>query len=95
MDLNKKSGHKQILPQHERGSLKVRNYYKLKCPSLGISSIFNLAIDDLAVKPTSHTKVYFNEFIANVLRDNIGIVIFDLRGHGGCWRPKTPLGGQQ
>ena len=28
--------------------------------------------------------VYFNEFVANVLRDDIGIVIFDLRGHGGC-----------
>ena len=43
----------------------------------------------------SHTKLYFNEFVANVLRDNIGIVIFDLRGHGGCWRPKTPLGDQK
>ena len=39
----------------------------------------------------SHTKLYFNEFVANVLRDNIGIVVFDLRGHEGCWRPKTPL----
>jgi hypothetical protein len=29
------------------------------------------------------------------LRDNIGIVIFELRGHGGCQRPKTPLGGQR
>ena len=27
---------------------------------------------------TSHTKVYFNEFVANVLRGNIGIVNFDL-----------------
>ena len=44
---------------------------------------------------TSHTKVYFNEFVANVQRDNIGIVIFDLRGHGGCQRPKTPLRGQK
>ena len=32
----------------------------------------------------SHTKVYFNEFVAKLLRDDIGIVIFDLRGHGGC-----------
>ena len=40
-------------------------------------------------------NVYFNKFVANVLGDNIGIVIFDLRGHGGCWRPKTPLGGQK
>ena len=31
----------------------------------------------------------------NVLRDDIGIVIFDLRGHGGCKRPKTPLRGQK
>ena len=36
---------------------------------------------------TSHTKLYFNEFVANVLRDNIGILIFDL--HGGCQRPHT------
>jgi hypothetical protein len=27
---------------------------------------------------TSHKKFYFNEFVANVLRDVIGIVIFDL-----------------
>jgi hypothetical protein len=27
---------------------------------------------------TSHTKVYFNEFVANVLRYNMGMVIFDL-----------------
>ena len=33
--------------------------------------MFNLATDDLAVKP-SHTKVYFNEFVANALRVNIG-----------------------
>ena len=32
---------------------------------------------------TSHTKVYFYEFVANVLRDGIGIIICDLRGHGG------------
>ena len=44
---------------------------------------------------TSHTNVYFNESVANVLRDNIGIVIFDLRGHRGCWRPKSSLRGQK
>ena len=49
--------------------------------------MFNGAIDDLAMKPYIPQK--------NVFRDNIGIVIFDLRGHGGCWRPKTPLGGQK
>ena len=36
---------------------------------------------------TSHKKKYFYEFVANVLRDNIGILIFDL--HGGCQRPNT------
>ena len=37
---------------------------------------------------TSHTKVDFNEFVANVLCgiDNMGMIIFDLRG---CQRPKT------
>ena len=33
---------------------------------------------------TSHNFFYFNEFVANVLRDVIGIFVFDLRGHGGC-----------
>ena len=32
---------------------------------------------------TSDTKVYFNEFVANVLRDNMGMIIFDLQGFGG------------
>ena len=32
---------------------------------------------------TSHKKFYFNEFVVNVMQDVIGIVIFDLRGHGG------------
>ena len=27
---------------------------------------------------TSHTKVCFNEVVANALRDNMGMVIFDL-----------------
>ena len=43
---------------------------------------------------TSNKKFYFNEFVAYVLQYVIGIVIVDFRGHGGCQRPKTPLGGQ-
>ena len=46
--------------------------------------MFNLETDDLAMKPYilhTYTNVYFNEFVANVLRDNI--------------RPKTPLRGQK
>ena len=33
---------------------------------------------------TSHTKFYFNEFVANALCDNIGMMIFDLQGYRGC-----------
>ena len=33
---------------------------------------------------TSHAKVYFNGFVTNVLRNNMGMVIFDLQGYGGC-----------
>ena len=38
---------------------------------------------------TSYRKFNFNEFVANVLRDNMGMIIFDLWGCGGCYRPKT------
>ena len=44
--------------------------------------MFNLETDDLALKPYIPQKKYFYEFVANVLCDNIGILIFDL--HGGC-----------
>ena len=43
--------------------------------------MFNLETDDSALKPYI-PLLYFNEFVANVFRDNIGILIFDL--HGGC-----------
>ena len=33
---------------------------------------------------TSHTKIFFIKFVANALRDKIGIVIFDLQPHKGC-----------
>ena len=45
--------------------------------------MFNGVLFDLAEKPYIPQKFYFNEFVANVMRDVIGIVIFDLRGHGG------------
>ena len=47
-----------------------------------IQKMFNLETDDLALKPYIPQKKYFYEFVANILRDNIGILIFDL--HGGC-----------
>ena len=40
--------------------------------------------DSITVKPYLLQKKYFNEFVPNVLRDNIGMIIFDLRGCGGC-----------
>ena len=40
--------------------------------------IFNVVTDDLAEKPYIPQKNYFYEFVANVLRDNIDILIFDL-----------------
>ena len=42
----------------------------------------NVVTDNLALKTSIPQKKYFYEFVANVLRDNIGILIFDL--HGGC-----------
>ena len=36
---------------------------------------------DLTVKPYIPEK---NEFVKNALRDNMGMIIFDLRGCGGC-----------
>ena len=36
---------------------------------------------------TSHRKIYFYEFVANVLCDDIGILIFEI--HRGCQLPKT------
>jgi hypothetical protein len=48
--------------------------------------MFIVDIYGLAMKPcASHTKVYFNEFVANAFCDNIGIVDFNLRGYGGCY----------
>ena len=45
--------------------------------------MLNGAIVDLAEKPYIPQKILL-EFVANVLQDVIGIVIFDLRGHGDC-----------
>ena len=46
--------------------------------------MFNGAIVDLAKKPYIPQKNLLFEFVANVLWDVLGIIIFDLRGHGGC-----------
>ena len=38
---------------------------------------------------TSYRKFDTNEFVQNSLCCNMGIIIFDLRGCGGCYRSKT------
>ena len=47
--------------------------------------MFNLEIDNLAKKPYIPQKKYFYEFVANVLRDNIAILVLTsmeaVRGH--------------
>ena len=42
----------------------------------------DVEIVSVTTKPYIPQKIYFYEFVANVLCDNIGIIIFDL--HGGC-----------
>ena len=40
---------------------------------------------------TSHRKVYFNEFVQNSLGCDMGIIIFDLHGYGGCLEAKNVI----
>ena len=51
-----------------------------------ISSIFllivNLEIDSITAKP--YRKADFNEFVQNYLCCDMGMIIFDLHGYGGC-----------
>ena len=51
----------------------LHNIYLINKPRM-----FNLRIDDLAEKPYIPQKKSLYEFVANVLRDDIGILIFDL-----------------
>ena len=43
----------------------------------------------------NHRKLYFIQFVQNFLSFNMGIILFDLRPHGGSKRPKTLLRGQK
>ena len=51
---------------------------------INIRQMFNLAIEVITAKPYILQKILFNEFVANALRENIGMIIFDLQGYGGC-----------
>ena len=42
-----------------------------------------------------YRKFHINKFVQNSLCCNMGMIIFDLLGYGGCQRLKTPLGGQK
>ena len=57
--------------------------------------MFNLGTDDLAVKPdhTSHTRLYFNEFVANALRDNMRMVQKALKAVRGQKHPSETKNG--
>ena len=44
----------------------------------------DLEIVSITAKPYILQKICFNEFVANVLHDNMGMIIFDLQGCGGC-----------
>ena len=56
--------------------------YNLLC-ILAISSIFLLVVE-FWPNHTSHRKVQFNEFVENSLCCDMGTIIFDLHGYGGC-----------
>ena len=43
-----------------------------------------LEIDSTTAKHTSYKEVYFNEFVQSSLGGNMDMMIFDLRGYGGC-----------
>ena len=40
--------------------------------------------DAITKKPHILQKIYCNEFVANVLRDDMGMISFDHQGYGGC-----------
>ena len=46
--------------------------------------VVRVEIDSITAKSYILQKVYFNEFVQNSLGGNMGMIIFDLRGYGGC-----------
>ena len=72
-----------------RGSLPVtKNSYLLVMDTL--RNLINRVTDSWWCNRHNHgqtihpTENNFKEFVANVLRDNMGMIIFDLWGFGGC-----------
>ena len=57
---------------------------------INIPRVFNGAIFDLAENLYIPQKFYFNEYVVNILRDVIGILIFDLRGMEAVRGQKHP-----
>ena len=72
-----------LASEDSRSYLKIQSIYVLrKYILLIIERMFNLEIDDLAEKPYITQKNCFYEFVANVLRENIGTLSFDLHQCG-------------
>ena len=49
-----------------------------------MSVLYDGVTDVITDNHTSYRKFNFNEFVANFLPDNMGMIIFDLRGCEGC-----------
>ena len=77
-----------MLPSHlAKLNWKTRSNFKLNMKKKSQSAKIVWHHESLGVwmvEQTIPTELYFNEFIANVLHDYMGIIIFDLQGLGGC-----------
>ena len=66
--------------------IKRNNLHILIFESLGVLRLLSYPASH--PNHTSYRKFYFNEFVANVLPDNMCKIIFEFRGCGGCQMPK-------
>ena len=68
----------------ESGSINLEKTSWQASPKLYIPRISSIFDKCSSLKQTIWlSKVYFNEFVANALRDNMGMIIFNLWGCGG------------
>ena len=57
------------------------NYWEIL---LTVLLVVDGGTEAITEKPYILQKIWFNEFVAIVLRDNMSMIIFDLQGCGGC-----------
>ena len=67
-----------FLHTHLKHDVSISSYPPTHLYLINNPKMFNGETDDLAIKPCIPQKNYFYEFVANVLRGDIGILIFDL-----------------